>query len=147
MSSPIYFHSTSKSGLFLPENRDLRLVASGFPAASDDYADKNLNLHEFLVKNAAATFFLKVSGNDFAVQQVFDGDLLIVDRSLPVLKGSLVVVTYEGSLRLDSFLNINPEPMLQFIRPFPAENSDFLIWGVVSFIIRDSKPSSKNPFS
>jgi DNA polymerase V len=124
----------------------LRLVASGFPAASDDYADKKMNLHELLVKNPPATFFLRVSGNDFSAQQIYSGDLLVVDRSLPVQKSSLVVVTFEGVLCLDRFLNIKPQPALQFIRPFPVESSDFSIWGVVSYVIRDSKTPSDSTF-
>ncbi len=136
MNSPICFHSASKSDLFSDQKRDLRLIPSGFPAASDDYADKNMNLHELIVKNAPATFFMRVSGNDFIAQQVFSGDLLVIDRSLSVQKDSLVVVTFENALHLDRFLCLKPLPELQFILPFPLENTDFSIWGVVTYIIR-----------
>ena len=138
MNSPIYFHSASNSDLFSDKKRDLRLIASGFPAASDDYADKNMNLHELIVKNAASTFFMRISGNDFAAQQVFSGDLLVVDRSLSITKGALVVVSFDNSLFLDRFIRVKPSPELQFIRPFPSESSDFSVWGVVTHLIRNS---------
>jgi DNA polymerase V len=137
MNSPISFHSPYKSDLFSDKKRDLRLIASGFPAASDDYADKGMNLHEHIVKNAASTFFMRVSGNDFSDQKVFSGDLLVVDRSLSIEKGSLVVVSFNGGLHLDRFLCIKPLPQLQFIRPFPSESNSFSIWGVVTFIIQN----------
>ena len=33
-------------------------VSAGFPSPADDYLDVDLNLHKYLVKHPAATFFI-----------------------------------------------------------------------------------------
>jgi SOS-response transcriptional repressor LexA len=72
MELPISFQSVSKSSLFLTKKRDSRLIPSGFPAASDDYSDKILNLHELMVKNTPSTFFMKVENDDFKFSKCFE---------------------------------------------------------------------------
>ncbi len=44
--------------------------------------DKALDLNEHLIKHPAATFYCCVSGQSLEGIGIFDGDLLIVDRSL-----------------------------------------------------------------
>jgi SOS-response transcriptional repressor LexA len=38
-------------------------VSAGFPSPADDYLDRKLDLNEHLIKNPAATFFVRVAGD------------------------------------------------------------------------------------
>ena len=57
-------------------------VEAGFPSPAEDYLDRRLDLHQHLVRNEAATFFLRAHGESMLGAGIHDGDLLIVDRSI-----------------------------------------------------------------
>ena len=69
----------------------LASVQAGFPSPADDYIDKKINLHEFLVRNKSATFFLKAHGESMLGAGIYDGDLLIVDRSIEAGHNKIVI--------------------------------------------------------
>src|SRR5258707_989953 len=72
-------------------------LSAGFPSAAEGYEDEPLNLHAWLVRNPAATFFYRVSGDDLAAEHVRDGSILVVDRSLSPRAGHLVLVEVDGA--------------------------------------------------
>lgn len=76
----------------------LSAVQAGFPSPADDYMDKKLDLNEYLVKHPSATFYCRVSGSSMEGVGIFDGDLLIVDRSLEPQQGSIVVAVVDGEM-------------------------------------------------
>ena len=57
-------------------------VAAGIPALADDHVAMRLNLNQHLVKNPTTTFSVRVKGDSMMGATIYDGDLLIVDRSL-----------------------------------------------------------------
>lgn len=126
------FQPVSKSELFLDQKRNAKLIASGFSAASDDYADKKLNLHELLVKNAPATFFMKVANSCFSHLSIFENDLLVVDRSEQPIKNSLVIYSCGDDLMLDRLIFRNGRLSPAKI---PDAGAAFEFWGVVTFVI------------
>jgi len=80
--------------LILP--RCLEWVSAGFPSAAEGYEDEPLNLHEWIVRNPAATFFYRVRGDDLAGEHIRDGSILVVDRSIPPTRGRLILVEENG---------------------------------------------------
>jgi DNA polymerase V len=79
-------------------SRQLESVSAGFPSAAEGYEDEPLNLHDFLVRNPAATFFYRVRGDDLtAAEHIRDGSILVVDRSVPATRGRLVLVEAAGA--------------------------------------------------
>ena len=76
----------------------LSTVQAGFPSPADDYMDKKLDLNEFLVKHPSATFYCRVSGSSMVGVGIFDGDLLIVDRSIEPQQGSIIVAVVDGKM-------------------------------------------------
>jgi DNA polymerase V len=56
-------------------------ILRGFPSPADDHLQKQLDLHEHLIKHPAATFFAHVQGASFKDANIYDGDLLIIDRA------------------------------------------------------------------
>lgn len=73
---------------------------SGFPSPADDYLEEPLNLHDLVVQNPPATFFVEFTGEtEFA--GVKKGDVLVIDRSLSPTQGDLVLCSgTEMCLRL-----------------------------------------------
>lgn len=38
-------------------------ISAGFPSPADDFSEKELSLDQYLIKNPAATFFVRVQGD------------------------------------------------------------------------------------
>lgn len=72
--------------------------AAGFPAPGDDLVEEPLDLNDLLVKNPTATFFVRVSGDSMEGARIFDGDVLVVDRSIEPNSGMVVVAAVYGEL-------------------------------------------------
>lgn len=72
--------------------------AAGFPAPGDDLVEEPLDLNDLLVENPTATFFVKVSGDSMEGARIFDGDVLVVDRSIEPTGGAIVVAAVYGEL-------------------------------------------------
>src|SRR6476469_2711372 len=65
--------------------------ATGFGAAADDYMERGIDLNEQLIRNKPATFFFRMKGDAMKEAGIFDGDVLIVDRSLKLADGKVIV--------------------------------------------------------
>ena len=75
-----------------------------------------------------------------------DEDVLIVDRSLPVKNGDIVVAVIDGELTVKRFNKLKDRIILQAENPdFPpiviANERDFSIWGVATTVIHSLKPT------
>ena len=71
-------------------------VPAGFPSPADDYVEARLSLDELLVQRKESTFFVRAKGNSMVGAGIFDGDLLVVDKSLDAHVGDIVVAVVDG---------------------------------------------------
>jgi DNA polymerase V len=115
-------------------------VAAGFPSPAEDYLDRKLDLHDHLVRNHAATFFLRASGDSMIRAGILDGDLLVVDRSLAAGNGSVVIAAVEGELTVKYLANKNGRVLLvpaneEYPELDITDQEDAMIWGVVTYAI------------
>ena len=114
-------------------------VQAGFPSPADDYMDRSLDLNEHLIKHPAATFYCEVSGESMTEVGIFNGDLLIVDRSLKPRHGDVILAALHGELTC-KMLDMHNQRLLPANSKFPPipihEGSDFMIEGVVTNSIR-----------
>ena len=76
----------------------LQKVCAGFPSPATDYVEDEINLNEELIVNKASTFLIRVQGNSMINENIFEGDILVVDRSLNLKKNSIAVLNFEGQL-------------------------------------------------
>jgi len=83
--------------------------AAGFPSPGDDLVERPLNLHDLLVDNESATFFVKVSGDSMEGARIFDGDILVVDRSIDPKSGHIVVAAVYGELAVKRLKKVGNE--------------------------------------
>ena len=96
-------------------------IRAGFPSPADDFVERGLDLNDFLVGHPAATFFARVQGHSMVPEGIFEGDYLVVDRSITPISSSLVMaVLPDGEIGLKRLKDIKPEQ----------------IWGVVTSVIR-----------
>jgi DNA polymerase V len=70
-------------------------VACGLFGISEDYEEAYLSLDEFMVKNRESTYFFKATGNSM-MPLIVPGDILVVDRSIKINSGQVVVVNFNG---------------------------------------------------
>ena len=115
-------------------------VSAGFPSPADDYLDRRLDLNEHLIKNPAATFFVKVAGDSMTGAGINDDDMLIVDRSLEPASGNIVIAVINGELAVKRLLKKNGNCQLvaenQHYPPLDInEDTPLEIWGVVTYAI------------
>lgn len=121
--------------------QDIRTAnATGFGAAADDYMERGIDLNEQLIMNKPATFFFRMSGDAMTEAGIHDGDVLIVDRSLPVHSGRIIVAAVEGELLVRRFeqqfnqRRLVPESKKH--KPLTIDEfSNYSSWGVVTCVI------------
>ncbi len=116
--------------------------ATGFGAAADDYMERGIDLNEQLIRNKPATFFMRVSGSSMINAGIYDGDIVIVDRSLKPQNGKIVIAVIDGEMlirRYEKTMNsLRLIPETAKLSPIDvSEFMDFKIWGVVSCVIRN----------
>ncbi|MFM2145374.1 MAG: translesion error-prone polymerase autoproteolytic subunit [Bacteroidota bacterium] len=114
--------------------------ATGFGAAADDYAERGIDLNEQLIRNKPATFFFRMKGDAMRDAGIFDNDVLIVDRSLKLANGKVIVAVLNGELIVRRFhKNFSSAFLIPENNRYKAINlaefSDFALWGVVTYAI------------
>ncbi len=114
--------------------------ATGFGAAADDYMERGIDLNEQLIRNKPATYFFRMKGDAMQDAGIFDQDVLVVDRSIKVTNGKIIVAILNGELLVRRFhKNFSSAfliPENDRYKPINlAEFSDFSVWGVVTYTI------------
>ncbi|MFM7670977.1 MAG: LexA family protein [Bacteroidota bacterium] len=114
--------------------------ATGFGAAADDYSERGIDLNEQLIRNKPATYFFRMKGDAMREAGIFDGDVLIVDRSIKLGNGKVIVAILNGELLVrryhQNFSSAFLIPENNRYKPINlSEFSDFSLWGVVTYVI------------
>ena len=118
-------------------------VKAGFPSPAEDIREK-LDLIKLLVKHKAATFFFRVDGVSMVDSGMDEGDILIVDRAIDPYNNCKAVCYIDGEYTVKRV-----EMSDRGVRLMPANESNitykpieitpennFIIWGVVSWVIK-----------
>lgn len=110
-------------------------VRAGFPSPSDDYIESKLDLNEHLIQHPSATYYIRVVGDSMIDYGIFNGDLLIVDRSLEPRTGDIIIVAIENELTCKCLSTIDGQPFLisgnTAFPPISLFGKDVHVWGVV----------------
>ena len=101
-------------------------VSAGFPSPADDYLDVDLNLHKYLVKHPAATFFIIAKGHSMEKAGISDNDLLVIDKSLEPKNNDIVVAAVNGEF--------GDYPDIEI-----TKSIEFEVWGVVTHTIHNHR--------
>ena len=116
-------------------------VGAGFPSPATDYIEDDIDLNSYLIKNSPATFIIRVQGKSMIDVGIYDGDLLIVDKSINPKNYSTVIANVNEELVVKTFIK---EKNNNFLTSDPNkikdkielnENPNIIIWGVVTYVI------------
>ena len=112
-------------------------VGAGFPSPATDYIEDDIDLNSQLIRNAPATFIIRVQGKSMNNVGIHDGDLLIVDRSINPKNSSTVIANVNEELVVKTFIK---EKNTNYLASGPnkielSENPNVIIWGVVTYVI------------
>ena len=133
-------HSIDEDGTY--ESSMLGNVKAGFPSPAEDLHER-LDLIRLLVRHRASTFFFKVDGVSMVDAGMDEGDIIIVDRSVDPYNNCKAVCYIDGEYTVKRV-----EIGTDHARLMPANNNstykpievtpenDFLIWGVVTWVIK-----------
>lgn len=119
-------------------------LSCGFPSPAADYLESALDLNELVIRDIHATFYGRARGNSMEEAHIYDGDILVIDRSLQAVHGSVVLGMLGGQFLVKTLdLKSSPQRLLaanpQFAPIELGPESDFEIWGVVSYVIHKMK--------
>jgi DNA polymerase V len=111
-------------------------VSAGFPSPAADYEERRLDINTYLVRNPVSTFFFQVEGRSMEGAEVFDGDVLVVDRSIPARHDHIVVAFVNGERLVKRLYHRAGRVALvaenQGYPPIEIrEGLELVVWGVV----------------
>ncbi len=115
-------------------------VSAGFPSPAADYEEDKLDLNKHLIKNPAATYFVRVTGDSMIGAGIHSGDLLVVDRSIEPTDRKVVIANVNGELTVKRIrirknkITLEPENT-EFPTQQISPESEFEVWGVVTNVI------------
>ena len=118
-------------------------ISAGFPSPATDYMENKLDLNEYLIKHPAATFIVKASGFSMINEDIYSGDLLIVDKSLTPRNNNIVIASIFGDLTVKKIKKKDKSFFLVSANEdYPSievkEEMECFIWGVVTYIIHET---------
>ena len=119
----------------------LHKAGAGFPSPATDYIEEDVDLNIHLIKNVPATFIIRVQGKSMMDVGIYDGDLLVVDKSLKPKNFSTVVANVHDELVVKNFVKEKDEQFLTSSskkiedKIIINNDSEIFIWGVVTYVI------------
>ena len=140
------FYSAAYTGSKKFTQHDVRTAnATGFGAAADDYMERGIDVNEQLIRNKPATYFFKMNSDAMEPAHICINDILIVDRSIKVSNGKIVVVSVNGDLVVRRYhQSFNKVLLIADNKKYKDISIDefmnITIWGVIIYNIHSLTP-------
>lgn len=132
----------------------LPLVGAGFPSPAESFFERRLSLTDLLVPHPDFTYFVRVQGSSMSGISIFDGDILVVDRSLPPSNNAIMVVVLNGGL-LVKRVQYREDGTILLLAEHPqyppivcTSNDHIILWGRVTYVLHkiDLAPPSSSMY-
>jgi DNA polymerase V len=113
-------------------------IPAGFPSPAADHAQERIDLNKQLIRNKEATYIFRVKGDSMTGAGIYEGDALLVDRSMDPKHNNIVIAQLNNEFTVKRLYRRGGVVKLVAENPiYPArlikEEDDFLVWGVVTF--------------
>ncbi len=108
-----------------PNHKPNVSTQTGFPSPATHYLEPSIDLNKELIYYKDATFYVRVSGNEWSEFSMLDGDVLIIDRALTPKAGNLVLIVQLGAFKVIRF-------------PATSGSTSFTVWGTITYIIHNT---------
>ena len=118
-------------------------VRAGFPSPAQDYITESIDLNRELIHHVETTFYARVAGDSMNGAGIYDGDIVVIDKALEAKDGDYIVAYVDGEFTLKRFKR-DPRGQCAWLMPANPKyepikvtaDNDFMVWGVVTSIIR-----------
>lgn len=115
-------------------------IKAGFPNPAEDSGGRALDLNDLLVPHPISTYYLRVDGDSMSGAGITSGDIVIVDKSLEVRGGDIVVAAVDGEFTLKRLKKQGNQAWLMPENPAYKpialhDGQETTIWGVVTYTI------------
>lgn len=118
----------------------LESIPAGFPSPAQDHEEARLDLNELIVLRPEATFMLRVRGPSLQDANIFDGDIVVVDRSIDAKHGHIVIAEFGGGFTIKILWRQGG--LVRLVAANPAyrpieftEGMELSIFGVVTWVL------------
>ena len=132
LSSPI---PVAPSPMWL--NLCIGSVPAGYPSHLAEQTKELVDINGYLIRNEIATYIFRVKGNAMIDAGIFDGDVLIVDRSIEPKHNDIVLATLNNEFLVKRLYK--PAGVIKLVSENPIYppivikvSDDFAVWGVVT---------------
>lgn len=95
-----------------------------FDVMKERSEDRPLDIHDYLVKHPASTFFMTMEGSGPEGSGIEEGDVLVVDKAVNAKGGDVVVLIEDGQMKVENFSTKN------------TSSEEVSLWGVVVGLLR-----------
>lgn len=124
-------------------------VPAGFPAPVDVRCSTRIDLNQHLIKQADATFLVRVEGDSMVGFGIHDGDTLVVDRSIAPQDGHIVLAVIDAEFTLKQLRRIDGQLYLYSGNPAFANRhihaeETLSIWGVARWSLHPLTGTASN---
>jgi len=115
-------------------------ISAGFPSPAEEYIELAIDLNKELVKHPSATFYGRVRGSSMQDAGIYDGDIIIIDKSLRPQNGQKAVCFINGDFTIKTLKIEKDElwlmPANKDYKPIKiTSDNDFIVWGIVTYVI------------
>ncbi len=119
-------------------------IRAGFPSPAQDYMEQAIDLNKEIIKHPASTFYGRVVGDSMRDENIEEGDILVIDKSLELMDDDLAVCFIDGEftvkrVRLETdaawLIPANPD----YPRIKVTADNDFIVWGIVTYTIKKNR--------
>lgn len=134
---------SSPQPVFIPDSKVMLemcewSVPAGFPSPAADHTQKRIDLNDHLIRNKEATFIFKVKGDSMIGAGIYEGDALVIDRSIEAKHGNIVLAvlnnefTVKRLYRRGGVIKLVPENKI-YPPIVVKDGEELVIWGVVTY--------------
>lgn len=112
-------------------------VPAGFPSPAADHTQERIDLNKQLIRNKEATYIFRVKGDSMTGAGIYEGDALLVDRSMDPKHNNIVIAQLNNEFTVKRLYRRGGVVKLIAENPiYPPrlikEEDEFIVWGVVT---------------
>ncbi|KPW73563.1 Error-prone repair protein UmuD [Pseudomonas syringae pv. coriandricola] len=116
-------------------------IPAGFPNPAADHIEQDFSFDRLMDVRAPHIYVAQIDGSSMQGIGIFDGDLIVVDRSLTAVHGSIVIASVNGeplckrlTMQGQNVVLISENP--GYAPRYILEGEELVIWGVVKHGVR-----------
>jgi DNA polymerase V len=118
-------------------------IKAGFPSPALDFMGEKIDLNRILIKHPMETFYAQVDGDSMKDAGIHDGDIMVVDRSMPHEDGKIFVCYLDGEFTVKRMKIDTANEIVWLVAENDAyppikitKENDFIVWGRVVRVIK-----------